>query len=85
MLYSDIISQWCLYRKDSSAWLTWLSMITEMSVSRFFIAKSFRSLFFLSDVHRLRILVEEIEKLLRVFLCSVFIAFIAYLVSAAEL
>ena len=60
-------------------------MITEMSVSRFLIAKSFRSLFFLSDVHRLRIFVEEMEKLLSVFLWSVFIALIAYLVSAAEI
>ena len=59
-------------------------MITEMSVSRFLIAKSFRSLFFLFDVHRLRIFVEEMEKLLSVFLWSVFIALIAYLVSAAE-
>ena len=59
-------------------------MITEMSVSRFLIAKSFHNLFFLSDVHRLRIFVEEMEKLLSVFLWSVFIALKAYLVSAAE-
>ena len=59
-------------------------MITEMSVSRCLMAKSFRSLFFLSVMHRLRILVEEMEKLLSVFLCSVFICS-QLLVSAAEL
>ena len=57
-------------------------MITEMSVSRFLIAKSFRSLFFLSVMHRLLILVEEMEKL-RLSMFSIHVLTV-YLVSAAE-